>query len=259
MGLFATKRSDYEVRRPDGSQSVPPATQPVAPSALHSRQEIPISSELMNKHEESLRKFPGVHLSKGEYVVMEVRRHPIGLLSIWFSMGLLVVATLALIPFYAMNRSGIASALSFSVEKMPSEGAVTLLLMALAGVFVLGGLIAVYVYNGNLFYLTNESIIQYLQASIFSTKEQQINLVNIDDVSYKQQGILQQVLNYGTVRVSTEGDERNPYVFYFVARPQIVTRTINDAMEEATGFAVRFRQHKANIDSDPTLPPPEQF
>jgi hypothetical protein len=39
----------------------------------------------------------------------------------------------------------------------------------------------------------------------------------------------------------------------------MVARTINDAMEEATGFAVRYRQHKANIDKDPTLPPPEHF
>ena len=74
---------------------------------------------------------------------------------------------------------------------------------------------------------------------------------------------MQQVLNYGTVRVSTEGDEHNQYVFYFVAKPQLVTRTINDAMEEATGFAVRFRQHgMAAVESekvDTTLPPPEQF
>ena len=262
MGLFASKRTDYEVHRPDGSQSVPPAAQPTAPAtpaALQSRQEVPIPADLAAKHEQSLQKFPRVHLSKGEYVVMEVRRHPIGLLSIWFSMSLLVIAILALIPFYAANRAGIASALSYSVDKMPSDGSVSLLLMGLAAVFVLGGLVAVYVYNGNLFYLTNESIIQYVQNSIFSTTEQQINLVNIDDVSYRQQGILQQVLNYGTVRVSTEGDERHPYIFYFVAKPQVVTRTINDSMEEATGFAVRFRQHKANIDSDPTLPPPEQF
>jgi uncharacterized membrane protein YdbT with pleckstrin-like domain len=260
MGLFASKRSDYEVHRPDGTaQSVPPAVHPSAAASFSSRQEIPIPKDLMDKHEESLGKYPRVHLSKGEYVVMEVRRHPIGLISIWLSMGLLIVATLALIPLYAMNRAGIASTLAFSADKMPSDSAVTLLLLALAALFLLGGFVAMYVYNSNLFYLTNESIIQYVQPSIFSTKEQQINLVNIDDVSYRQQGILQQVLNYGTVRVSTEGDERNPYVFYFVARPQLVVRTINDSMEEATGFAVRFRQHKANIDSDPTLPPPEQF
>ncbi len=225
-----------------------------------SRQEIYISNELMAKHEASLRTYPRVHLSKGEYVVMEVHRHPIGLVSIWTLLLLLVTGILAIIPFYAANRDTIASTLSLHVEKLPTIGAITLPLLALAALFLLGGLVAVYVYNGNLFYLTNESIIQYIQTSIFSTTEQQINLVNIDDVSYRQQGMLQQVFNYGTVRVSTEGDEHNPYAFYFVARPQLVTRTINDAMEEATGFAVRYRQHKANIDTaDPTLPPPDQF
>ncbi len=259
MGLFA-KRTDYKVPSPKGTQSVPPAVHPTAPAApLSSRQQIPIPADLNAKHEESLRKYPRVHLSTGEYVAMEVRRHPIGLISIWVSMGLLVVATLAIIPLYAMYRAGIASTLSFSVDKMPSESAIMLPLFALAALFVLGGFVAMYVYTANLFYLTNESIIQYVQSSIFSTKQQQINLVNIDDVSYRQQGILQQVLNYGTVRVSTEGDERNPYVFYFVAHPQLVVQTINDAMEEATGFAVRYRQHKANIDTDTTLPPPEQF
>ena len=83
MGLFATKRSGYEVHRPGGSQNVPPAAHPTVPaSPLASRQEISIPADLMAKHEESLRQYPRIHLSKGEYVVMEVRRHPIGLLSI---------------------------------------------------------------------------------------------------------------------------------------------------------------------------------
>jgi uncharacterized membrane protein YdbT with pleckstrin-like domain len=256
MGLFTTKRSDFET--PNGS--IPHAQRPQATATIASRQQIAIPPELMARHQESLRKYPRVHLSAGEYVLLEVRRHPIGLVSIWLSMILLVGLTLAILPFYSMNRDMLASTLSVSLVHMPTPESIVLPVLALATAFLLGGLIAVYVYNANLFYLTNESIIQYIQSSIFSTKEQQINLVNIDDVSYRQQGILQQVLNYGTLRVSTEGDERNPYVFYFVAHPQMVARTINDSMEEATGFAVRFRQHKQNIDSaDPTLPPAEKF
>jgi hypothetical protein len=261
MGLFTTKRSDFETAQ-QANPNIPPAQRMTSSAStnISSRQEITIPAELMAKHEESLRKYPRVHLSKGEYVVMEVRRHPIGLISIWVSISVLVVLTLAILPFYSMNRESIASIFSIGQDTMPTASALTLPIFALAALFLLGGLVAVYVYNANLFYLTNESIIQYIQSSIFSTKEQQINLVNIDDVSYRQQGILQQVLNYGTVRVSTEGDERNPYVFYFVARPQLVVRTINDALEEATGFAVRYRQHKQNIDTaDPTLPPPEKF
>ncbi len=259
MGLFTSKRSDFQSAQ-QSAQNIPPAQRPTAANSVASRQEISIPPDLMAKHEESLRQYPRVHLSKGEYVVMEVRRHPIGLVSIWVLIVLLVVATFAILPFYSMNRELIASTLSIAAASLPTAASLTFPILALAALFFLGGLVAVYVYNSNLFYLTNESIIQYIQSSIFSTKEQQINLVNIDDVSYRQQGILQQVLNYGTVRVSTEGDERNPYVFYFVARPQLVVRTINDAMEEATGFAVRYRQHKQNIDSaDPTLPPPEKF
>jgi|GEM_PF-2345355 len=260
MGLFPTKRTD------EGYQQMQSGTQ--QPHAAHSvpgrnesmsRNEIALSPELMAKHEESLRKFPRIHLSKGEYIIQEVRRHPIGLFSILGMMILLVAVTLAVIPFYGANRELIASMFAVSAESLPTEAAITMPVLGLAALFAFGGFIAVYVYNGNLFYLTNESIIQFLQSSIFSTKEQQINLVNVDDVSYRQQGVLQQVLHYGTVRISTEGDERNPYVFYFVANPQLVTRSINDAMEEATGFAVRYRQHKAIVDSDPTLPPAEKF
>lgn len=261
MGLLPTKRTDEGYQQMQSGIPVPPAQQPAPPAGGSvSRAEIAVSPDLMAKHEESRRRWPGIHLSKGEYIMMEVRRHPIGLISIWAMMLLLVGVTLAIIPFYDANRELVASVFAVPAESLISAAELTLPIMALAGVFLLGGLIAVYVYNGNLFYLTNESIIQFIQNSIFSTKEQQINLVNVDDVSYKQQGILQQVLHYGTVRISTEGDERNPYVFYFVANPQVVTRTINDAMEEATGFAVRYRQHKQQVQhSDPTLPPPEVF
>lgn len=259
MGLFPTRRTDESYQHIQSGTHVPP-TQTAHAGTSASRAEIGISPELMARHEESQRRFPGIHLSKGEYIIMEVRRHPIGLFSIWALTIMLVVVTLAVIPLYGSNVGLVASVFDASVDSLPTAAEITMPILALAGVFLMGGLIAVYVYNGNLFYLTNESIIQFIQNSIFSTKEQQINLVNVDDVSYRQQGILQQVLHYGTVRISTEGDERNPYIFYFVANPQVVTRTINDAMEEATGFAVRYRQHKQHVQrNDPTLPPPETF
>jgi PH (Pleckstrin Homology) domain-containing protein len=256
MGLFSIRREEA-ISEDSYKQATP--SRPTATASIQSRQEVQLSGDLLARHEESLRKYPRVHLSKGEYVIMEVRRHPIGLLSIWLLTGLLVVAVLALIPFYGMNRGTIASTLHASLGRLPTPDVLTFPLLALAIFFLLGGLVAVYIYNSNLFYLTNESIIQYAQTGLMTTAQQQINLVNVDDVSYRQQGIMQQVLNYGTIRVSTEGDDRNPYIFYFVAHPQLVTQTINDAMEEATGFAVRFRQHRDQTQQDSTLPPPEQF
>lgn len=230
MGQFTNKRSDLT-----GAQSS---------QILAGREEIQIDKTVMAKHDDSLARFPRIHLSRGEYVVMEVRRHPIGLISIWLVTVILTVLSLAVLPAYSSLREVIAATFATSIDSLPTAPALILPVLGLAAIFLLGGAVATYVYNNNLFYLTNESIIQYIQTSLFSTREQVINLVNVDDASYRQQGIVQQVFNFGTVRVSTEGDERNPYVFYYVATPQKVVRTINDAMEEATGFAVRYRQHK---------------
>lgn len=243
MGLINNKRSDFEEKTSGTPQSRP---------------EVAISEDLMARHEESKRHYPNVHLTKGEYVVLEVRRHPIGILSIWALTIVLAILAIAFIPFYGSSRDALAVAFDLGTNVLPDVSIVMWPAIILCALFVTGGFVAAYVYNGNLFYLTNESIIQYEQTSIFSIKQQQINLVNVDDVSYRQQGILQHFLDYGTIRVSTEGDEKNPYVFYYVAHPQAVIRTINDAMEDATGFAVRYRQHKSDK-GDPTLPPPEQF
>lgn len=243
MGLFPGNKQSLTSSEVDGPTSVPPAAHPGPHASIQSRTEMQIPEELMRKHEESRRKYPRIHLSRGEYVIAEVRRHPIGLLSIWIITALLVVGCLALIPFYGTNIDAIASAFMLKANALPTAADITLPLIALAVLFGFGGLLAVYVYNGNLFYLTNESIIQYIQTSIFATQQQQINLVNIDDVSNQQRGILEQVLNYGTLHVTTEGDGHSSYTFPFVASPQNVTRLVNDAMEEATGFAVRYRHH----------------
>jgi hypothetical protein len=254
MGLFASKRSELD----DNQQPVVPTAQAAAPQPaaqnLSGRDEIAIDKAIMARHEDSLARYPRVHLSRGEYVIMEVRRHPIGLLSIWLVSGLLAVLALAILPLYSNFKDSIAATLAIKASSLPSAPEMILPVFGLAILFVLGGLVATYVYNNNLFYLTNESIIQYIQSSLFSTREQVINLVNVDDASYRQQGIVQQVFNFGTVRVSTEGDERNPYVFFYVDKPQQVVRTVNDAMEDATGYAVRYRQHKevGPTPSDPT-------
>ncbi len=229
-----------------------------AGGSVSSRPEAEISPELTAKHDESVKRYPRLHLTPGEYVLMEVRRHPIGLISIWAVVGLVVVGILALLPYYGMNHDSLALAFVVNPQQLPAASELVLPLLALAVLFALGGLIATYIYNNNLFYITNESIMQYTQSSLLSNDEQQINLVNIDDASYRQRGLLQQVFNYGTLRVSTEGNE-NSYRFYYVASPQRVVRTINDAMEEATGFAVRYRSHHRSGDIDRNRPDPSQF
>jgi hypothetical protein len=88
----------------------------------------------------------------------------------------------------------------------------------------------VYVYTGNKFFLTNESVIQEIKTSLFDKHEQTVSLINIEDSSYEQRGVLQQMLNYGSIRLSTEGDETT-YRFTYVANPKKEVAVLNNAVE----------------------------
>jgi hypothetical protein len=73
-------------------------------------------------------------------------------------------------------------------------------------------------------------VIQEIQVSLFSRHEQTVSLVNIEDASFRQQGIIQTMFNYGSIRLSTEGDETT-YRFDYVADPKQQIATLNNAVE----------------------------
>ena len=66
--------------------------------------------------------------------------------------------------------------------------------------------------------------------SLFSKKEQTISLLNIEDASFRQSGLLQTFLNYGSLRLSTQGDETT-YRFNYVADPGRQVALLNNAIE----------------------------
>lgn len=205
----------------NGAGQQPPVvymTRPAEPMQQH------ISEAAKARYQESKRLFPGLNLSEGEYVISAIKRHPIGLLSIWGVVGLVILLTFIAVPLLLANE---AFASQLPAGAIASIGVVLLLVCIL---FALGGIIATVVYNGNRFYLTNESVTQHIQHSLFSKKEQTISLVNIEDASFRQHGILQTLLNYGSLRLSTEGDETT-YRFNYVADPQRQVKLLNNAVE----------------------------
>jgi len=179
-----------------------------------------IPPEIMRRYEESKRKYPRLNLSKGEFIISDVRRHPIGLVQIWAIALVLIIALMGvLIPLVSGENAN---------DQM--------LLLATAGLgllsfFIFGGaLVASYVYMNNRFYLTNESVIQEIQSSIFVKHEQTVSLSNIEDASFYQNGLLPHIFNYGLIRLSTEGDETT-YRFSFVADPKTHIAVLNNAVE----------------------------
>jgi PH (Pleckstrin Homology) domain-containing protein len=214
-----------------------PSKQPKTPAAIFRQRQTSVaraqaSKEELAMHKQSAAQYPELALSPGEYVLEVVRRHPIGLISIWGITVFLIIVILAAVSFYSVNMAFIAQVTGMSARNLPSPETMSVPALILAAFFFLGGAIATYVYKGNRFYVTTESIIQFVQYSLFSTKQQVVNLINVEDVSADQTGIIQQVFNYGTLRLSTQGQE-TIYYFRFVANPNKVVHNINDATEIA--------------------------
>lgn len=189
---------------------------PISPEQPH------ISEEAKAKHEESKRKYPFLNLSEGEYVISAVRRHPIGLVPIFAIVGVVLIALGVSVPLYETMRA--------SASNLPPTGIVGILAFLLGILTVIGGYVAVYVYTSNKFFLTNESVIQEIQHSLFSKHEQTVSLQNIEDASYIQNGLIPHLFNYGSIRLSTEGDETT-YRFSYVANPKQQIATLNNAVE----------------------------
>lgn len=201
-----------------------PETQFVHFSRAVEPAKVEVTPEVKARHDESMAAFPQLNLSEAEYVVSAVRRHPIGL----FAPVAFIIFFFALILSTIINYPLIVESLGV-MDPPPFEGAaaVGLLLLALVGI---GGYIVVWVYLNNKFFLTNESVIQEIQTSIFSKHEQTVSLANIEDASFYQQGILQSMFNYGSIRLSTEGDETT-YRFSYVTNPKEQIAILNNAVE----------------------------
>ncbi|MGB3946088.1 MAG: PH domain-containing protein [Candidatus Saccharimonadales bacterium] len=183
-----------------------------------------VSDDNKQRHEKSMRRYPHLNLSEGEFVVLDVKRHPIGL---FLPALATMVALLAITAVLIIYPSDVSSGMSTSLPSYENVLVVMVLLMILV---MTGGAIAVWVYLQNQFYMTNESVIQEIQHGLFSRHEQTVSLGSIEDASFKQSGLLQSMLNYGTVRLSTEGEETT-YSFSFVQNPRRHIAILNNAVE----------------------------
>ena len=111
-----------------------------------------------------------------------------------------------------------------------------IILFALLITCLIAGAVALRIYRGNRLYVTNRRVIQALMNSLVSSSLNAIDLASVEDVSFHQDGILQQVFHYGTLRLSTVGDETT-YTFRYsdVSGEDLkaITKLISDAKKEA--------------------------
>ena len=177
------------------------------------------------RHARSQQDFPFLSLEEDEYVVLKISRSRAGLVLIWFTeVVLFLICTLALI---LVDSSGAAN--SFFASSMP----IFRIVIFVVYIFLfLSGTIGTKVYLDNKVYITNRRVIQETSNALFSKSTNVIELEKIEDVSFRQSGILDYIFHFGTIRMATVGDETT-YTFRFVDTPTDEVQTISHLITEA--------------------------
>jgi uncharacterized membrane protein YdbT with pleckstrin-like domain len=159
----------------------------------------------------------------GERMVFTVKRHPIGILGVYVTCGLVLIVTavLAFIMAPSIFKSGNTS------QAILAEAVVFAIVAALCAGFAL---VVTKVYWGNRWTLTSDSITQVNQTSLFKRQSSQLELGDMEDVTAEQNGMLAHMFNYGVLRVETAG-ESSKFVFTFCPNPNYYAQQILAARE----------------------------
>ena len=160
-------------------------------------------------------------MQPGEQMVCEIRRHPIGLISIYVVTGLVLAAVLSaaiLVPYYAtfltdQQKNGIFLAAA--------------LIIVITLIFTY---ISVYVYQANRWIVTTDSVTQITQNNLFGRDVSQLSLANFEDTSVDQDSFWQALFGYGDLIVESAGEHGN-FTFHYCPNPYDYARKIIAAHE----------------------------
>lgn len=178
------------------------------------------------RHARSVKDFPDINLEADEYMKLAICRSPIMIVLIWAGEALAIVGLFALLIFLQRNST------SGPVFQLDQNGQSFLLLCiyVLMGVTVIAGLISTHVYRRNKIFITNKRLIQQIATSLFISSTNIIELVSIEDVSFKQSGIIDYIFKIGTLRMSTVGEETT-YTLKYVDSPnnelEVITHLVH--------------------------------
>ncbi len=160
-----------------------------------------------------------------EIKMAEIAKHPIGVVILYIQavIGLSVAAFLAyfLTPVVVTNSD---DAFFYATLFMVGGAFLTVLVLA----------VATFIYFQNRLIMTDRNITQILQYGLFNRKVSQLNISNVEDVTALQNGVLQTMFNYGTLKIETAGEQMN-FNFTNCPSPGHYAKIILDAREKMLG------------------------
>lgn len=184
------------------------------------------------RHERSKKDFPGLRLEEDEYVEFAFKRAKVCLLLILggTAFGLIVVLLAFLLVLMGQSM----------IDEM-GRNFLFIILTALLASAVIIGIVALTIYNGNKLFITNRRAIQMVMTSPVANSVNIIDLSSVEDASFRQDSILQNLFHYGTFRLSTVGDETT-YTFKYSDITGEQLKAVTDLIS-----AAKKRSHKKKV------------
>lgn len=175
------------------------------------------------RHDRSVKDFPGLRLEDDEYVEFYFRRAKVCLWAIWGGtfFGLVFILLAFLLVLLGQSR----------LDEM-GVNFMYIILFALLAAALLICVISLKVYKGNKLFITNRRVIQFVMDSLVSTSINIIDLVSIEDASFRQESLLQKMFHFGILRLSTVGDETTYTFKYSDIKPEEL-KAVTDLISQA--------------------------
>lgn len=178
----------------------------------------------------SKKQLPGITFEKGEHLVLVIKRTKLIPLGFWAGA---FICSIILIAASILINGG--SSFIFNLDPT-SRSFFLMIILVVLGTIWIATLISTHVYSGNCLYVTNKRLIQNIVTSLFSSSTNVIDLVAVEDVSFKQSGIFEHMFSVGTLRMSTIGSETT-YTFEHVDTPTDELETITHLVHVEKGEA----------------------
>lgn len=159
----------------------------------------------------------------GEHLVLQSKKHPIGIvlmcLQATIGLGAAAALTFFLVPGMVAEESRDQALALLSVG---------FLLVAVLLIVIL--MIATYIYEQNRLIISNKNVTQIAQRALFDRKVSELSLGSIEDVTSTKAGILPSIFDYGELRIETAGEQNNFY-FTYCPHPDKVGQQLLDARQ----------------------------
>ncbi len=165
-----------------------------------------------------------IEFDDDEVIICEIRKHTFGLFLIYLTGLLIAVVGFTVSIYLSLWLKSSAFISTVSGQSLAVIG------LVVATLVIVLTLVYAFIFSNNTLLVTSEKIAQILYKSLFDRKVSQLNINDVQDVTFSQVGIFARAFNYGTLVIETAGEQQN-YTFTFAPNPHECAKDIIAAHE----------------------------